>query len=200
MLRHIYVIDDDREIRMSLTFQLRTLDYDVQAFVDPRDFLDRFDTLRPGCVLLDMRMPGMDGSQALLAMREAGVHWPVIVMTGHAEVSMAVESMKNGAVDFLEKPFEDQELQDALKAGFDRLDADLARAESRKAADGRLARLSPREREVLGLMLEGEPNKALAFRLDLSVRTIEMHRANLLAKLECRNMVEAAALLAGRVP
>ena len=196
----VYVIDDDREIRLSLSFQLSTLGYKVYPFVAAADFLEQCADLTPGCIVLDIRMSGMDGAQALVAMRQRGIDWPVIVMTGHAEVSVAVDVMKNGALDFLEKPFEDHELQTALQRGFSRLEDDRAQAERMRRAKERLARLSPRERDVFRLMLGGEANKVIAHKLDLSIRTIEMHRANVLAKMETRNVTEAAVMLGGRLP
>jgi len=196
----VYVIDDDRDIRLSLAFQLRTMDYDVHPFIGASDFIEQCHELAPGCLLLDVRMPEMDGGQALIEMRARGIDWPVIVMTGHAEVSMAVTFMKDGAFDFLEKPFEDAQLQVALVRGHERLAADRLRNEATRHAADRLGRLSAREKDVLRYMLSGETNKVIAFRLDLSVRTVEMHRANVLAKLGARNIAEAAVLVGGRLP
>lgn len=196
----VYVIDDEREIRLSLAFQLRTLGYDVHPFVAAADFLDQSDALRPGCVLLDVRMPGMSGNEALALMRQRGIDWPVVIITGHAEVPVAVEVMKNGALDFLEKPFEDAELQDVLRRGFLELRARREHAAVAERTRERLSHLSARENDVLRLMLAGDANKAIAHQLSLSVRTVEMHRANVLAKLEVRNVAEAASLVGGTMP
>lgn len=192
----VYVVDDDREIRLSLSFLLRNLGYEVHPFVDAGDFLESSAALKPGCILLDIRMPNMDGGAALLALRQRGITWPVVIITGHAEVSVAVDVMKNGAMDFLEKPFDDTELVAVLDRGFAQLRADAARAEDSHAVAARLARLSLRERDVLNLMLEGRANKTIAQQLNLSTRTVEMHRANLFTKLGSRNLAEVAALVA----
>lgn len=198
--RAVYVIDDDRDIRLSLVFQLRTLGYHVHPFVGAADFLAGCEDLRPGCILLDIRMPVMDGDQALSAMRARGIDWPVIVITGNAEVATAVNVMKNGAIDFLEKPFEEVHLQAALARGFKIIAADDARRREAEHASALVTRLTPREKDVLRHMLGGDANKVIAHRLALSVRTVEMHRAHALAKLGARNVAEAAALVGARLP
>lgn len=198
--RSVYVVDDDRDVRLSLAFQLRTMGYEPRPFVAATDFLAEIQALSPGCVLLDVRMAGMDGVQAIAELRRLGNDWPVIVMTGHAAIAIAVEVMKSGAVDFLEKPFDEQQLQGALENGFAKLDRDRDQQLADASATERLARLSPREVEVLRMLLAGEQNKMVAHSLQLSIRTVEMHRANLLAKLEVRSVAEAAALAGNRLP
>jgi two-component system, LuxR family, response regulator FixJ len=198
--RLVYVIDDDRDIRLSLSFQLRTLGYAVHPFVAAGDFLAGCADLSPGCILLDIRMPDMDGGEALVAMRARGIDWPVVIITGHADVSIAVDVMKNGAIDFLEKPFDEDQLVAALAHAFALLDAARDRADKVRQTAALLARLTPRETEVLHHMLAGEANKIIAHRLDLSIRTVEMHRASLLTKLGARNLAQAAALVGARLP
>jgi two-component system response regulator FixJ len=191
--RAIYVIDDDREVRVSLRFQLSTLGYAAEPFAEAADFLDRLATLRPGVILLDVRMPRIDGMDVLAELGRREVDWPVIVMTGHADVPIAVTAMKRGAVEFLEKPFEEDVLIEALTRSFALLDERTLAIAERGAIAAKLGRLSPREREVLRLVAAGEPNKLIAHALDLSVRTVEMHRANLMTKLGVRSAAEAVA-------
>lgn len=190
--RSIYVVDDDREIRLSLSFQLSTLGYSCTPFGRAADFLGALEHLKPGCILLDIRMAGMDGIETLAALQELNVEWPVVMMTGHADVSVAVAAMKGGAVELLEKPFEEALLVAALDKAFGTLSERLERSSHFAAIHGKLKTLSPRERDVLAHLTAGEPNKLIADALGLSVRTVEMHRANLLPKLGVRSTAEAA--------
>jgi two-component system response regulator FixJ len=189
--RHIYLIDDDEAVRRSASFLLRTSGFTVTAFASGTDFLKDARTGEPGCVLLDVRMPDMDGLAVQRRLAERGTEHPVIIMTGHGDVSIAVEAMKAGAVDFIEKPFEKAQLLAALDVAFARLfDRDAAQA-SQEAAKVRIAVLTPRERDVLCGLVRGHPNKTIAYDLGISPRTVEVHRANLMTKLRVHSLSDA---------
>ena len=188
----VHLVDDDEAIRRSASFMLRTSGYLVKTYASGVEFLglDK-DDLVPGCILLDVRMPGMDGLEVQRALKQRGILLPVIIMTGHGDVGVAVEAMKVGAVDFIEKPFEKAVLLGAIDSGFDR----LARAGKRHAradeARARLGALTPREHDVLQGLVRGHPNKTIAYDLGISPRTVEIHRANLMTKLEVASLSEA---------
>jgi len=150
--------------------------------------------LEPGCILLDIRMPGMDGLEVQEALRSKGVTLPVIIMTGHGDVSLAVQAMKAGAVDFIEKPFEKAVLISAIDQALDQLKRSAASRERSDEALVRLQALTPREREVLDGLAKGLPNKTIAYDLGISPRTVEIHRANLMSKLGARSLSEALRL------
>ena len=180
----VHLVDDDEAIRRSASFMLRTSGYVVSTYESGTEFLDAVESAEPGCVLLDVRMSDMDGLEVQKSLKDRNIMLPVIVMTGHGDVSVAVQAMKAGAVDFIEKPFERAVLLGAIEAGFARIDhADRrhARADEAKA---RLKKLTPRERDVLRGLASGHPNKAIAYDLGISPRTVEIHRANLMSKLE----------------
>lgn len=191
--RCVYVIDDDREVRVSLSFQLTTLGYQPIPFSEASDFLNGLAELTPGPVLLDVRMPRFDGLQMLGEMKRQRAAWPIIMMTGHADVPVAVAAMKLGAIDFLEKPFEEELLIAGIERAFGLLDDQAARIGQKRAVMTKLGHLSRREREVLDQIAAGAHNKQIAYSLGLSIRTIEMHRANLFAKLGVRTAAEAVA-------
>lgn len=189
--KQVYVVDDDEAIRRSLSFMLRTSGHKVDLFTQGEEFLKVVARLEPGCVLLDIRMPGMDGLEVQQALAEHGVTLPVIIMTGHGDVALAVRAMKAGAIDFIEKPFEKATLMSALEQGFARLgESDVRRLRAQEAAT-RLEALTPRERDVLKGLVEGLPNKSIAYDLGISPRTVEIHRANLMTKLEVKSLSEA---------
>lgn len=187
----IYVVDDDEAIRRSLSFLLRTSGFAVELFEGGLSFLKAAGALAPGCVLLDVRMPDMDGLEVQRELRARGVMLPVIIMTGHGDVDMAVAAMKAGASDFIEKPFEKAALLACIEAA--RAQSVAARGASAQAqeAQARLNILTDRERDVLNGLVEGLPNKTIAFDLGISPRTVEIHRANLMQKLDVRSLAEA---------
>lgn len=189
--RTVYLVDDDEAIRRSASFMLRASGYRVTTFASGLELLDAVGSLAPGCVLLDVRMPGMDGVEVLAALRQRGVLFPVIVMTGHGDVTVAVQAMKGGALDFIEKPFEKAVLESALDEGFARLDQSDRRRDRQDEAQARLAALTPRERDVLEGLVRGHPNKTIAYDLGISPRTVEVHRANVMLKLSVASLSEA---------
>ena len=189
--RCVYLVDDDDAIRRSASFMLKTSGLTVAAFASGVDFLKAVRGLGPGCVLLDVRMPDIDGLAVQAELKARGIALPVIVMTGHGDVTVAVAAMKAGAVDFLEKPFEKSELLAALDDGFARIDHSGHRAERSALAVTRLETLTPRECDVLHGLVNGLPNKTIGYDLGISPRTVEIHRAHLMTKLEVRSLAEA---------
>ena len=192
--RCVHVVDDDRDVRCSISFMLNAARLQSRPFASGRDFLDSISDLTPGCVLLDIRMPEVDGFQVMSELAERAVEWPVVVMTGHGEVSVAVRAMKLGAVDFIEKPFEEDVLMGSLDRAFTLLKHRGEKSERRRSAQERIAVLTSREREVLQGLMAGLPNKMLARRLDISLRTVEMHRANMMDRLGVGSLAEALTL------
>ena len=187
----IYVVDDDEAIRRSLSFLLKTSGFAVQLFEGGLPFLKDAGHLAPGCVLLDVRMPDMDGLEVQRALRGRGVMLPVIIMTGHGDVDMAVQAMKAGASDFIEKPFEKAALLACIAAAQRQSVAERGLSARAMEAQARLNVLTDRERDVLNGLVDGLPNKTIAYDLGISPRTVEIHRANLMQKLEVRSLAEA---------
>lgn len=187
----IYLIDDEDSVRRSAGFMLKASGFSVGAYASGIDFLKEVKGLDPGCILLDIRMPDMDGLEVQKELSARGVAMPVIVLTGHGDVATAVEAMKNGASDFIEKPFE----KTALLVAIDRGASRLARADegsgSEREAKVRVAALTARERDVLRELARGHPNKTIAYDLGISPRTVEVHRANVMTKLGVRSLSEA---------
>ena len=190
-VKMVHVVDDDGAVRRSVSFMLKTSGHQVQVYESGVDLLKSADGLEDGCILLDIRMPGMDGLEVQQALQEKGVALPVIIMTGHGDVGLAVKAMKAGAVDFIEKPFEKETLLSSLQEGFGRLSRKEATDDRKKDAEVRLQALTPRERDVLDGLAQGLPNKTIAYDLGISPRTVEIHRANLMSKLGVRSLSEA---------
>jgi two-component system response regulator FixJ len=187
----VHVVDDEESIRRSLDFLLRSAGYRTERWEDGEAFLKGADKAEPACVLLDVRMPGMDGLQVQAEMGSRGYNLPVIVLTGHGDIATAVRAMRAGAVDFLEKPFNRERLLEALEAGFARIDD---REDARKREDWartEVARLTEREKEVLEGLACGYPNKTIAYDLGISSRTVEVYRANVMSKFEVGNFADA---------
>ncbi|MEA3057576.1 MAG: two-component system, LuxR family, response regulator FixJ [Sphingomonadales bacterium] len=188
--RIVHLVDDDLSVRRSVGFMLKTSGLQVRTYESGAQLLERSAELDEGCILLDIRMPGMDGLEVQQALQEKGVALPVIIMTGHGDVGLAVRAMKAGAVDFIEKPFEKTALLAGLGEAFRRLSLKEATQDRKKDAEIRLHVLTPRERDVLDGLAQGLPNKTIAFDLGISARTVEIHRANLMAKLHSRSLSE----------
>ena len=189
--RLVHVVDDDEAIRRSVAFALKTSGFQVRLYEGGSGLLKSAAKLEEGCILLDIRMPGMDGLEVQEALKAKGVALPVIIMTGHGDVSLAVRAMKAGALDFIEKPFQKAVLLGAIEQGFGRLEQAAANREQASEAAVKLQGLTPREREVLDGLAKGLPNKSIAYDLGISPRTVEIHRANLMSKLGVRSLSEA---------
>ena len=189
--RTVHLVDDDAAIRRSVGFMLKTSGHRVETYESGSALLRQARELEPGCILLDIRMPGMDGLEVQQVLHDKGVSLPVIIMTGHGDVALAVKAMKAGAVDFIQKPFEKEVLLRSLEEGYRRLLRNEATGDRARNAVVRLQALTARERDVLNGLADGLPNKTIAYDLGISPRTVEIHRANLMAKLGARSLSEA---------
>ncbi|AMK22905.1 response regulator [Sphingomonas histidinilytica] len=189
--RMIHIVDDEESIRRSAGFMLKTAGFSVSTYPSGVAFLREVRHAEPGCILLDVRMPEMDGLEVQQALRERGVVMPVIILTGHGDISIAVRAMKAGAVEFIEKPFEKAVMLDAIAAAFERLDDSGRRAARAADAAVMISALTGREQDVLKGLADGLPNKTIAYDLGISPRTVEVHRANLMAKLGVRSLSDA---------
>jgi two-component system response regulator FixJ len=195
----VHVIDDDEAARHSLAFLLGTAKIDVKTYESASAFLAVAHTVTSGCVITDVRMPEISGIDLLRRLRELRISVPVIVITGHADVQLAVEAMKIGAADFLEKPFDDDILLATIRSALNRQDTESKRQGERVSIENRLATLSNRERDVLEGLVAGLANKQIAFDLKISPRTIEIYRANLMTKMQAASLSDLVrmALIAG---
>jgi two-component system, LuxR family, response regulator FixJ len=189
--KRVYLVDDEAAVRRSVGFMLKTSGFEVESFESGETFLKAAPHLAPGCALLDVRLGAMDGLAVQQALKDRGIVLPVIIITGHGDVGLAVRAMKAGAVDFLEKPFEKAAVVAALEQALLRNDG---RAELNRLADqarAQLNGLTPRERDVLNGLVEGQSNKVIAYDLGISPRTVEIHRANLMSKLAVNSLSDA---------
>ena len=189
----VHLIDDDEDVRRGLAFLLGTAGFAVKVYESALQFLDKCGPSPNGCVISDVRMPDMDGLQLLRRLKEMGATVPVVIMTGHADVALAVEAMKIGAVDFIEKPFPDEILLAAIRSALaSRTKLGVGDASQVQA---RLTSLTTREREVLDGLLAGHPNKTIAYDLGLSPRTVEIHRANVMTKMAASSLSELVRMV-----
>lgn len=187
----IHIIDDEEAIRRSTSFMLKVAGYQVETWASGVTFLKSIKDIEEGAVLLDVRMPDMDGLDVQAQITAQGILLPVIILTGHGDVGLAVQAMKAGAVDFIEKPVEKEQLIDALERALAKLNGRAETARLTEQAEVRLAVLTTREREVLDGLAKGFPNKTIAYDLGISPRTVEVYRANVMTKLEVRSFPEA---------
>lgn len=190
----VYVVDDDDELRRSLHFMLKTAHISVTPFASGTQFLRELDALQPAPIVLDIRMPAMGGTEVLAELAARQNKWPVIVLTGHGEIAVAVQSLKLGAVDFLEKPAIPTDLINSIYAAFERLAGQVETGVCRQQAAERIASLTPRQAEILHQLCRGRSTKQIAFDLSISPRTVEMHRASALRHLKVRTVTEAAVI------
>jgi len=195
----VHVIDDDEASRQSLAFLLQTGKIEVQTHASATIFLDQLPNLSAGCIITDVRMPGLSGIDLLRRLRELNIAAPVIVITGHGDVPLAVEAMKIGAADFFEKPFDDEALLASVRSALHRQEGDKQRDLARAGIESKIAALSNRERDVLAGLVAGHANKQIAYDLGISPRTVEIYRANLMNKMEAGSLSELVrmALIAG---
>ena len=195
----VHVIDDDEALRESLAFLLGTAHLEVRTYESATAFLDALPRTEPGCIITDVRMPGLSGVELLRRLKSLEAAFPVIVITGHGDVPLAVEAMKLGAADFFEKPFEDDALIAAVQSALGRHEHDARRAAKKAETFERIASLSARERQVLEGLVAGNPNKTIAFDLGISPRTVEIYRANVMTKMKATSLSDLVrmALLGG---
>lgn len=186
----VYIVDDDPAVRDGLKALLTVSGYELATFESAESFLAAVDRRATGCAVLDIRMPGMSGLDLQRELKRRGIALPVIIITGHGDVPLAVAALKAGAVDFIEKPFDSDALIASIEEALRRGAAALASAFDRDTVAARVAQLTAREREVMDLVVAGHPNKVVADRLGIAVRTVEIHRARVMEKTEARNLSE----------
>lgn len=196
----VHIIDDDQAVRDSLAFLLEAADFDVKTYVSAIEFLENFDGMAGDCIVTDVRMPDMSGLELVRHLKERGATTPIIVITGHGDVPLAVEAMRAGVVDFIEKPFDDEILLKALGGALSRERDQRDQTVWRNLIVERIASLSTRERQVLNGLVAGQANKVVALELGISPRTVEVYRANLMTKMRASSLSELVrmALVAER--
>ncbi|MBK5931722.1 response regulator transcription factor [Halochromatium salexigens] len=198
----VFVVDDDQAMRGSLHWLIESVGMRVETFDSAHTFLDAYDTGRAGCLLLDVRMPGMSGLELQEYLGRRAIRIPVIIITGHGDVAMAVKAMKAGAVDFIEKPFDDEQLLNSLRKALE-YDEQQRALQTRKAEiAARLAELTPREHEVMAMVTDGKSNKEIAAALSVSAKTVEVHRARVMDKTRADSLAELVrmAMIASTPP
>lgn len=186
----VYLVDDDAGFRESAAWWLESLGYAVTAYDSPQACLSALDEGQPDCFLLDVRMPGMSGLELLDALKARGVTRPVIFMTGHGDVPLAVQAMRKGAVTFLEKPFQEEALEEALTQALTPVEPPAPSSPAAQAHRERLARLTDRERQVYDLVVAGDVNKVIAYKLGISPKTVELHRSRVMSKMEAASTTQ----------
>jgi two-component system response regulator FixJ len=191
----VHLIDDDAPVRQALAFMLTSSGFAVRAYPSASAFLETLERLQPGCIVTDVRMPGISGIELQRQLQARDVRLPVIVMTGHGDIALAVEAMKAGAVDFIEKPFNDEVMIAAIRTAFDRHAQTLNRHQETAAIGARLQTLSKREAEILEGLVTGLPNKTIAYDLKISARTVEVHRANIMTKMQAGSLAELVRMV-----
>lgn len=191
----VYVVDDDPAVRSSFKWLMESVDLDIQAYSSAKAFLENYDPGRPGCLVLDVRMPEMSGLELQDLMIAKGITVPLIMVTGFGDVPTAVRSLKKGAVDFIEKPYNDQGMLDLILRAIEQDFQRRSDYELQKSAHDRLGRLTPREREVMELVAAGKSNKAVANDLDISPKTVEVHRAKVMRKMKVQSVAELVMIV-----
>jgi two-component system, LuxR family, response regulator FixJ len=190
----VHLVDDDPDVRSAVSLLLKTENFRVTAYADARAVLEGVDASTPGCLVLDVRLPDMDGLTLQRELKSRGVQMPVVFITGHGDIPMAVRAVSEGALDFLEKPFHDEALIEGVRHGLDIDARQRAGAAEMAQVEERVHSLTPRERQVLECLLDGKPNKLIARDLDVSVRTVEIHRSNLMQKMGAKSASHLARL------
>ncbi|MBN1437040.1 MAG: response regulator transcription factor [Sedimentisphaerales bacterium] len=190
----VFVVDDDEAVRKGISLLLKSVSIETETFGSAQEFLDAYNPGRPGCLVLDVRMPGMSGLDLQDHLAEQDIQLPIVIVTGHGDVPMAVRAVKMGAVDLIEKPFRDQVLLECVQKAL-QLDKELRKdAEERARIKERLSDLTPREHQIMQMVVTGKPNKVIAKELGLSQKTVEFHRAHVMAKTEAGSVAELVRL------
>ena len=184
----VFVIDDDQQVRDALALLMESVGLRVKTFLSGQEFLDAFDSSQPGCIVLDVRMPGMSGLELQARLAAEKIHPPIIIITGHGDVPMAVDAMQAGAMDFIEKPFNDQRLLDSVHRAIDQDAAQRGQATRIAEIRSMVETLTPREREVMSLITQGKRNKIIADELCVSQSTVEAHRAKVMEKMQAKSL------------
>lgn len=184
----VHIIDDDQDVRQSMAFLLGAAGLAVRVHESATSFVDGLATVQDGCIVTDVRMPGMDGMELLRQLKAVGSQLPVVVMTGHGDISLAVQAMKSGAVDFIEKPFDDEMMLSAITSALARRRSEREEGSAVSEVHARLKLLTERERQVLDGLVAGKPNKIIAYDLGISARTVEIYRANVMSKMQAGSL------------
>lgn len=191
----VFVVDDDQAVRQSLGLLIKSVGLQVMTYASAQEFLDRYNPAQPGCLVLDVRMPGISGIELQRTLRERSMRIPIIIVTGHGDVPIAVRAMKDGAMEFMEKPFSQQLLLEHIRAALAQ-DAQWRQEQVKNASvEARLALLTPRERQVMEMVVAGRANKEIAHELGLSKKTVEVHRAHVMQKLEAESLPQLVELM-----
>jgi len=186
----VFVVDDDQAIRHAMRLLMESVGHECEVFESANEFIEKVPNDRPGCLLLDIRMPGMSGLELQEKLAQQGSTLPIIFITGHGDVPMAVDAMQNGAFDFIQKPFRDQELLDRISDVLKVEESQRSELEKLGNINERIAKLTNREREVMDLVVTGKANKVIAYELSVSQRTVEIHRARVMEKMEARSLAD----------
>ncbi len=190
----VYIVDDDQAVRDSLSWLIESISIKVEVFSSAQEFLDGYNSDNPGCLVADVRMPGISGLELQKILNEKKYTIPIILITGHGDVPMAVRALKNGAIDFIEKPFNDQVLLERVNQCLEKDQSDRIEHQDLQSKMSLLATLSPREREVLDQVVIGKQNKIIAADLGISNKTVEAHRANVMEKMDVSSLADLVAL------
>ncbi len=185
----VFIVDDDEAVRQSTAWLIESIGLQVRSFISADEFLENYNN-ESGCIVMDVRMPGMSGLEAQEEMKKRTINLPLIFITGHGDVPMAVRALKRGAFDFIEKPFNDQLLLDAVQRGLKQNSEARESLIQNESIDRRIASLTPREHEVMLRVTEGKPNKVIAHELNVSIKTVEVHRARMMEKMEASSVAE----------
>ncbi len=185
----VFIVDDDEAVRQSTAWLIESIGLQVCSFISADEFLENYKN-ESGCIVMDVRMPGMSGLEAQEEMKKRGINLPLIFITGHGDVPMAVRALKRGAFDFIEKPFNDQLLLDAVQRGLKQNSEARESLIQNESIDRRIASLTPREHEVMLRVTEGKPNKVIAHELNVSIKTVEVHRARMMEKMEASSVAQ----------
>ena len=196
----VIVIDDDESVRDALLFLMSSMALNATAFISAKAFLAQYEGDVPGCIVSDIRMPGMSGLELQRELHRRGSKCPIIFITGHGDIPMAVEAIKHGAEEFLTKPFRDQELLDCINAAIDKDRWQRSMQDEKNSVKQRIASLTKREHQVLDLVVAGKANKVIAIELNLSHRTVEVHRAHVMEKMQVRTLAELVKLVQQSIP
>lgn len=190
MTQTVFIVDDEPEVRTALGLLIKSVGLNVEAYENANEFWNRFDGSKSGCILLDVRMPGMSGLDLQEKLNELHYHPPIIFISGHGEVPMAVQAMKSGAIDFIQKPFSDQQLIDRIQQALSMDEQQRGQVEEKEVIREKFFSLTPREREVMSGVVLGRLNKVIAYDLDVSTRTVEIHRSRVMEKMQVRSLSE----------
>lgn len=193
--QQVFIVDDDADVRDSLTELLSSVGIKTETYKDGNEFLHSFDSKQSGCILIDVRMPGISGIELQQKLKELGATMPIIIMTGHGDITMAVQAMKEGAFEFLQKPFRDQDILDTIAKAMEEDESNREKYKLKEDLQRRVENLTARERQVIDKVLEGKANKVIARELDISDRTIEIHRSHAMQKLGATSVAEMVKIM-----